>query len=536
MKRSVAAPSRVVLGLLLFYLVFNATVDLQWVIHAHELPALMPSHWIARLYQGFAAVDHGYFDRVGQGELALETVNITLTQALYVLLLVALLRRWPVRVALQIGIGAAMAYSVLFNWTAAAVTGFANMDERSLGSFALFFGASSPWLLGHLYFVADGWRQARHALAPVPGRRTPAARQTPDFESARLLRQQARAAGLDPNHWYAVTQDRRIGRRGIHEAQFQGLPVVVFRDEAGVLHAIENRCRHRGIKLSLGEVSGCTLVCPYHGWAYRGDGSLASVAHETHGRDISRIGVRSFPVRVRYGLVWIFPGDPRRADETAMPEIPEIEGPKPWACVPLEFTWDAHHSMIIDNLSDLTHGYLHRHFQPFADPVLTHHERRGDAIHCIYKIRLMQNPVIARLIDRKGVDMDTMDLCFDYPYQWGNTGNRVKHWVFLMPLDARTTRVFFLFYFNEVQLPFTRFHIPQRLMGWVIRLLNPVFIRPLVSQDGEAVAWEQSGYEGHFDRPEIELNPAVPMFQRLTVEKWRAHLDRTRPLTREAAE
>ena len=33
------------------------------------------------------------------------------------------------------------------------------------------------------------------------------------------------------------------------------------------------------------------------------------------------------------------------------------------ACVPLSFTWSAHHSMVIDNVSDFSHAHLHRRYR-----------------------------------------------------------------------------------------------------------------------------------------------------------------------------
>ena len=95
------------------------------------------------------------------------------------------------------------------------------------------------------------------------------------------------------------------------------------------MRAIEDRCAHRQVRLSLGEVHGCDLTCPYHGWTYGGDGRLVAIPHETFGRNVSKVRVASYPVRVRYGLIWIFPGDPALAEETPMPEIPELEGASP---------------------------------------------------------------------------------------------------------------------------------------------------------------------------------------------------------------
>jgi hypothetical protein len=117
-----------------------------------------------------------------------------------------------------------------------------------------------------------------------------------------------------------------------------------------------------------------------------------------------------------------------------------------------------------------------------------------------------------------------MELAYEYPYQWSNTGDRIKHWCFVLPQDARSTRVFFLFYFDALKIPFTPLRIPRWLMVPVLRIANQVLIRPLLSQDGFAVEAEQVGYEQHFDAPVIEVNPAIALFQDLTVRKWEEYL------------
>ncbi len=95
----------------------------------------------------------------------------------------------------------------------------------------------------------------------------------PSFESAANLRQKARAAGLDPSHWYPVEIDRKLRKGQVIEATFWKRSIAVFRGADGAVHAIENRCAHRQLKLSRGEVQGCTLVCLYHGWTYDGSGT-----------------------------------------------------------------------------------------------------------------------------------------------------------------------------------------------------------------------------------------------------------------------
>ena len=123
-------------------------------------------------------------------------------------------------------------------------------------------------------------------------------------------------------------------------------------------------------------MTGCVLTCAYHGWSYGEDGALAGIPHDRCGRPMPSLRIRAYPVQSRYGLVWLFPGDPARAPLRPLPEVPELEGADPWAYVPHSFTWRAHHSMVIDNLCDLTHAHLHRSFPSFQ-PVVCSRARRS---------------------------------------------------------------------------------------------------------------------------------------------------------------
>ena len=76
----------------------------------------------------------------------------------------------------------------------------------------------------------------------------------PSFEQAKNRRQKVRAAGLDPNYWYPVEYSKRIKPGQVIEAVFWKRSVAVFRGQDGLLRAIENRCAHRQLKLSIGRV------------------------------------------------------------------------------------------------------------------------------------------------------------------------------------------------------------------------------------------------------------------------------------------
>jgi phenylpropionate dioxygenase-like ring-hydroxylating dioxygenase large terminal subunit len=345
----------------------------------------------------------------------------------------------------------------------------------------------------------------------------------PTFTEARNRLQKVRSSGMNPDYWYAVEYDHAVHKEQVVEVEFWKTSIALYRDINGQMQALENRCAHRQLKLSLGQVDRCNLVCSYHGWAYNGEGKLVHIPHELFDRSMPSCQLRTYPVQVRYGLIWIFPGDPLLAKQRKIPDIAELEGKDPWACVPLDFTWKAHHSMIIDNVSDFTHAYLHRKFRPFTDAKLTKCEQQGDRVFVSYET-LIGGGLSGLFVDRKRVNTNFIELCYDYPYQWSNTGGKIKHWCFILPINEQTTRVFFLFYFNALKIPFTPIRIPQWLMSQVLKIANPLLIKPLLSEDGFAVEAEQQGYETHFNAPIVELNPAVHLFQKQTIRKWEEHL------------
>ena len=348
----------------------------------------------------------------------------------------------------------------------------------------------------------------------------------PGFAESRSLRQKSRAAGMCPDYWYAVEEVRKVKPGSVVEVVFWKRSIALFRSEDGEFHAVENRCAHRQLKLSLGQVENCQLVCAYHGWKYDQHGRVVEIPDLFGRKEPPDITIRSYPVQVRYGLVWLFPGNPELARQRSIPDIPEIEGPDRWACVPLGFTCSAHHSMIIDNVSDFSHAYLHRKYRPFDGAELTACETLGDNVHLAYDSRVGRGRISGLFVEHGRLNTNHMKLCYEYPYQWSNTDDEIKHWLFVLPIDERTTRTFFLFYFKSLKIPLLPLRIPRFAMSAVMKMSNRLLIGPLLDQDRVAVEAEQFGYEQHWDAPAIEVNPVVAAFQRVTVRKWQEYLER----------
>jgi hypothetical protein len=232
--------------------------------------------------------------------------------------------------------------------------------------------------------------------------------------------------------------------------------------------------------------------------------------------------IRAYPVAIRYGLIWLFPGDPALAPHRRLPDVPELEGPDPWAYVPHSFTWRAHHSMVIDNLCDLTHAHLHRSFPSFQPGRLLGSEAQDDRVLMRYEAK------VGPLVRARSAAPSVLEIAYEYPYhrarfEWSGIAGRITYWTFLLPVDVVTTRVFFMFCYDRLRIPWLPFTLGHRPLTWLLRLGNSV-VRPLLRQDGFALEAEQHGYEAHPDAPLIELNPVVGLLHRLTVRKWEEHL------------
>jgi nitrite reductase (NADH) small subunit len=63
----------------------------------------------------------------------------------------------------------------------------------------------------------------------------------------------------------ASTRDIQPGQGRMFEVN--GRQVAVF-NVAGEFHAIDNVCEHQGGPLAEGELDGCVVTCPWHGWTY----------------------------------------------------------------------------------------------------------------------------------------------------------------------------------------------------------------------------------------------------------------------------
>jgi phenylpropionate dioxygenase-like ring-hydroxylating dioxygenase large terminal subunit len=160
------------------------------------------------------------------------------------------------------------------------------------------------------------------------------------------------------NAWYVAAWDREVGRKPLARVLLDE-PVVLYRKRDGTPVALEDRCCHRSLPLSMGVVIDDDLRCGYHGLKYDGSGACVDVPSQS-GPIPSELRVRAFPVIERWSWVWIWMGDPARADAALIPNWWQADHPE-WRCSkPDQLYIRCNYQLIADNVLDGTHlTYVH---------------------------------------------------------------------------------------------------------------------------------------------------------------------------------
>jgi vanillate O-demethylase monooxygenase subunit len=159
------------------------------------------------------------------------------------------------------------------------------------------------------------------------------------------------------NHWYVAASDTEIGRTPLRRLLLNQ-PVVMYRTLDGKAVALEDRCAHRHLPLSMGRLDGDVLECAYHGARYDCSGKCIKVPGQSQVPPQAQ--VKSYPLVERYHWLWIWMGDPALADPSKITDYHWLDDPN-WGARTAYLHVKANWQLIVDNLLDLTHlAYVHK--------------------------------------------------------------------------------------------------------------------------------------------------------------------------------
>ena len=323
-----------------------------------------------------------------------------------------------------------------------------------------------------------------------------------------------RRTGLHPDFWYPVARGKTLKRGKTLGVQFAGDPIVLARSDDGDCFALEDRCAHRQVPLSNGVVCPKGLRCGYHGWTYDATGRCISIPYL--GKDKTRPnGVRAYPCREAYGLIFIFPGDPAKAETTPFPDIPTHGNPK-YKTRYLDRRVACHYSFMHENLMDMNHQFLHRRLMGGIKTIFLDRRAADNWVETDYSFgrNAGRQPIGEWFIigkrDRAASRerRDLMTIRTEYPYQslkfWtaGSDTPALDLWNVYIPVDKE----------QRVNHTFGMIMIQKPPIPGLIHLLWPFitwFTEGIFKEDRWIVELEQKAWDQQGGDRNQEIFPAI---------------------------
>ncbi len=326
-----------------------------------------------------------------------------------------------------------------------------------------------------------------------------------------------RKTGSHPDYWYPLARTRDLKNGKTLGVSFAGEPIVLVRPKTGQVYALEDRCAHRQVPLHCGVVHGEHLQCGYHCWTYDQTGACIGVPYL--GKEQPRPkGVRSYPCREAYGLIFVFPGAEEKLADAVFPDV-SLEDDPHYQTRYLDRKVNCHYSFMHENLMDMNHQFLHRRLMGGIRTVFLGLRERDHALEVDYTFSRVKGsqPIGEKLIlgsskqTSDGPKHDVMTICTDYPYQtlkfWtaGSTEPALNLWNVYVPVDReqRTNHTFGLMMIRKPSFP-GLIHLLWPFIVW--------FTDGIFAEDRWVVEEEQKA----FDRQGADWNQEVfPAIQNL---------------------
>lgn len=279
--------------------------------------------------------------------------------------------------------------------------------------------------------------------------------------------------------WYIVCRSSALRQKPLAE-KLLGTPITVFRNRAGEVGALLDRCPHRNVPLSLGKVRGDVLQCSYHGWEFDRLGVCRTVPGLCADGTPKGRSAHSFAVREDQGFVWVY------AKADAKPERDPFRFPlmddTAYTTVCQEMEVEASVHATAENALDVPHtAYLHgglfRSTSGTRKQIEVIVRRVGDRVEAEYVGESRPPGLVGRMLAPGGgevmhVDRFILPSIAQVEYKLGDDTHICVSSA-LTPVDDFHTRLFSVV---SLRLPFP---------SWVITpILKPIVMR-IFRQDAD---------------------------------------------------
>ncbi len=247
--------------------------------------------------------------------------------------------------------------------------------------------------------------------------------------------------------WYVVAKSGDVAAGKPYPLQALGRELVLWRDIDGALRCVEDRCPHRGARLSLGEVFEGNLACRYHGVTVDGFGRIVRVPTAGRCGLEGRKALEAYAVREAHDGVFVY--FPSAAQpEPVDPVLPEELTSDAYAGFLCMSPWNCGYRPVLENLVDPMHGiYLH------GDTFTLSEGRKQDKVEIEPSEGGFERGFIVKRAAQQGTNVDWAQIVLEpqitysrvlipYPLA-GGPGGPMMVIAFVTPVDPTSCRIYF---------------------------------------------------------------------------------------------
>ena len=246
-----------------------------------------------------------------------------------------------------------------------------------------------------------------------------------------------------PGRWYVVAKSGDLPSGAVRAIKALGRELVVWRGADGQAHCLEDRCPHRGARLSLGEVSDSDLACHYHGVTLDGQGRIVRVPAIGNCGLEGRKTNESYAVTEAADGVFVWFPAPGQVEPVPLALPNELTSPE-WVPFLTTSPWNCNYRYVLDNLVDPMHGiYLHN------DTFTLSRGMREDKV----KIQSTPQGFIVERVAQQGVNVDWAEVAIETSFTWsrvlipypsaGGPGGPMFVIACVTPVDESNCQIFF---------------------------------------------------------------------------------------------
>lgn len=291
-----------------------------------------------------------------------------------------------------------------------------------------------------------------------------------------------------PNQWYVILESNEVKKGKPVGFTRMGEKIVAWRDSNGQLSVMSDRCPHRGVALSVGEIKDDCIQCPFHGFEYDTSGDCKLIP--ANGRDAEppkAMHVKTYPTREEHGFIYLWWGKLQK-EYPPVAWFESISNDMLYSA--LRDHWKCHYSRAIENQLDVVHlPFIHRttigrgNRTLVNGPVAAEESKwLGDNLLNLWVYNEADNGQKPKKPSEMPEPTRHPSLQFRFPNLWQNwIADGIRIVLAFTPIDDENTMMYLRYYHT------TRTPILRQLMGWTGSLANLIIER----QDRRVVITQQ---------------------------------------------